>query len=184
MERSKKLIVYELRETKVLFLLFGLLWCPVTDCYASGNDDDKNNLKKNVIYGTVGFAPIPYGLIGLSYERMIVQHKSKAINSFWVRLEGGFNATWGQEGPQGIFALTVLTGPNKNHIEVSAGVTTWYNRMIYDNTPEPNKSKSDFIYSYPAGAIGYRYQKPNGHFIIRAGVGFPELFYLSLGLAL
>ena len=34
----------------------------------------------------------------------------------------------------------------------------------------------------PAGAIGYRFQKPGGKFVFRTGIGFPESLYLSLGL--
>jgi len=32
-------------------------------------------------------------------------------------------------------------------------------------------------------SIGYRMQKPNGHFIFRTGVGWPEALYIDLGVS-
>jgi hypothetical protein len=34
----------------------------------------------------------------------------------------------------------------------------------------------------PAGNIGYRYQKTNGHFMFRAGLGLPEALYVGIGV--
>jgi len=34
---------------------------------------------------------------------------------------------------------------------------------------------------YPSFTLSFRYQKPLGEFVLRAGIGFPDLIHLSLG---
>ncbi|MFT6149445.1 MAG: hypothetical protein ACJAUH_002137 [Saprospiraceae bacterium] len=36
---------------------------------------------------------------------------------------------------------------------------------------------------YPSGTLDYRYQKSNDRFVFRTGAGFPDIIYLSLGVA-
>ena len=57
----------------------------------------------------------------------------------------------------------------KHHLEVSAGLV---------------KSLDKYYDIFPlSGSIGYRMQKPNGHFIFRTGVGWPEALYIDLGVS-
>jgi len=57
----------------------------------------------------------------------------------------------------------------KHHLEVGAGLVKSLEKY-YDIIPLP-------------GSIGNRIQKPNGHFIFRTGVGWPEALYFGLGLS-
>ncbi len=45
-------------------------------------------------------------------------------------------------------------------------------RILLEIFGEPNA---------PAGSIGYRFQKAEGGFIFRTGIGFPDGLYVSAG---
>jgi len=52
-----------------------------------------------------------------------------------------------------------------HHIEAGVGVI-----VIRESTREPDNSASDWNWNgFLSGRIGYRYQKPSGRFILRAG---------------
>ena len=135
---------------------------------SSDSFNDSETLMKNAIYASAGFVPI-WGAININYERMLINSPEKFLKSWWFRIGGGKWATWGIEGPHFVSTITALTGSKNNHLELSAGIT-----ILNDNYDNENSA-------YPAGNIGYRFQKPGGHFIFRTGMSFPETLYLSLG---
>lgn len=144
-------------------------------------------LKRNVVYGTLGTIVL-YAVANATYERMIIERNNKFISSYWVRLSGG---TWGAWGPQGgshyLAGFTALTGSKNSHIELHLGINTMFDKISYDediSNPDfsnPDIKKTEYWDITPSGALGYRFQKPGGHFLFRAGFGFPETAYLSLG---
>lgn len=77
----------------------------------------------------------------------------------------------GAEGPHFVTTIAALTGAKNSHMEVGLGFTILNDNYYNDNS------------LYPAGNVGYRFQKAGGHFVFRAGAGFPETTYLSFGVS-
>jgi hypothetical protein len=121
---------------------------------------------KNVVYVTVGYL-VMYGAVNGSYERLILERQDRFIQSLWIRVGAGKYAMYGDEAANYVVTLTALTGKRDEHLEFGLGATYI--------------SKGRFEY-VPAFTLGYRYQKPLGHFVFRTGIGYPEFIYLSLGL--
>jgi len=131
---------------------------------------EPEKVNKNVIYGTVGFFPI-WGAININYERMIAHSTEKFLKSWWYRAGGGVWGSWGAEGPHFVSTIAALTGSKNSHFEAGLGFTILNDNYYHENS------------LYPAGNIGYRFQKPDGRFVFRTGAGFPETTYLSLGIS-
>jgi hypothetical protein len=121
---------------------------------------------ENTIYATVGFA-LMYGAANVNYERMIWKSQDQFVQALWLRVGVGAYVAWGDEGINYVVTLNALTGKRNAHLEFGLGVTSF--------------GGDDFPSIFPAGALGYRFQKPKGHFIFRIGVGWPESIYLSFG---
>ena len=126
-------------------------------------------IRKNIFHATGGYA-IYYLAADINYERLIGETNNEFIHSIWVRLGGGGWIIYGDEGKHFLAAVTILSGSNNNHFELSLGMAYMYSDRKYDQ---------GYI---PAGAIGYRYQKPGSRFVFRTGFGVPETAYISLGL--
>lgn len=63
-------------------------------------------------------------------------------------------------------------GEGKNHFEISSGIT-YSNQFIghsYYHRPSTNASAVRTTYLFLTGFIGYRFQKPEGSFLFRAGI--------------
>ncbi|MBT31967.1 MAG: hypothetical protein CMO01_20095 [Thalassobius sp.] len=147
----------------------------------------KKSLNKNVIYVNGGIIPL-WEAYNINYERMVVNLKGDFVNSLWVRAGAG---GWGLHTEKGGHVLTtfmMLLGSKNSHVELSAGVTlleealsgSSNNDLLFQNS---NSYSSDENPLYPAGGVSYRYQKPEGHFIFRTGVTFPEHLHFSFGYA-
>lgn len=144
---------------------------------------------QNAIYGTGAIGGL-WGTFNLNYERQIGITKSKIFQSYGVRFGGGYWATWGSEGPHFIVTPIFLSGSGNNHFESSIGGTLLYDKSSYEigvsNAEyfgEPIPSRTEYMIFAPAGTLGYRFQKLNGKFIFRTGVGFPDVVYISFGAA-
>lgn len=148
---------------------------------------ERSGLKKNAVYGTIGTVGV-YGVVEGNYERMIAEPAKGFITSYWVRVGYGGWYNWEDSGPLFVIGLSGLTGVKKSHAEFNIGFTTSYDPDSYDigvsnanYSGEPKPSKSEYRQNLPAASLGYRFQKPNGHFIFRTGIGYPEALYVSLG---
>jgi len=142
-------------------------------------------LKKNMIYMTVGFAGL-YAVVNGNYERVIAYNEKTFFKYYLVRVGGGYWGAWGGEGTQAVAGFTTLSGSRKSHLELHLGVAYIFDKYSYDNdvsysSGSEKPKRSDYTNISPAGAVGYRYQKPGGHFVLRTGVAFPESFYVSVG---
>lgn len=148
----------------------------------------QSGLKKNVVFGSIHIIGLGGGFDG-SYERMISESQEKFITSLYARASYGVWAVgFGGEGTHFGLGLAGLTGKSKSHLEFNAGIASFYDRLGYDigisNADyfnEPRPMKSEYRQILPTVAVGYRFQKPGGHFIFRTGVGFPEGAYASIG---
>jgi len=150
-----------------------IFFCLLTTLiYAQGSDNKSNteSLRKNAVYGTVGFFPI-YFFGGGSIEHLFTRPPGKVLTAFGVRVGAGPFALWEDTGMDYYLNFNALVGRNKHHFEIGAGPMLMH--MEYDNENS----------IWPSGNIGYRFQKPGKNFIFRAGGGWPEAAYLSVGIA-
>lgn len=144
---------------------------------------------QNIVHGTLGFGGL-WATLNLNYERQLTTTNSKIFRTVGFRAGGGYWATWGQEGPHFILTPVFVSGTKNNHFESSIGATLLYDKLSYDigvsnanYFGETPPSKTEYMDIYPSGTLGYRYQKPDGWFVFRTGVGFPDIVYLGLGVA-
>lgn len=140
---------------------FVVLWCLCFQSIAWAQLNEQNGLSKNGVYLDVGMG---VGMqASFNYERNI--HSGEKVH-WYGRLGAGFaGVVFGEGGPGGLGAITMLTGKKNGHFELNAGAFIGKN------------SGDSFI--YPLLDVGYRYQKPEGGFIFRAKVGI-----LGLGIGL
>ena len=160
---------------KILFLLLNVLF--ISAAYSQNNEADTNSpsLKKNVIYGTLGVGGI--SVINGNYERKLFEStKKQFISSAWWKLGYGVWAEFfGDTGSNITTGLTALTGSKKGHLELNLGFTSYIGAEAF--RPFPTAYGKNSV----VGSIGFRFQKPNGIFVFRTGVGYPDSFYLSFG---
>ena len=158
-------------------------------CYSvlSTGQDSLKTKPKNIIYANVGTLAF-IAAASVNYERQLFSKDNK--DYYYMRVCAGKFATWGGDGPFGTLSLQGVFGSKKSHFEFGIGVGALYNDYEYEegvssanyqNIPEP--TKWDYTTLTPAGSVGYRYQRPNGGFVFRTGVGYPDGVYLSFGAA-
>lgn len=137
------------------------------------SDSVENKMFNNAIYGNIG---ISMELIGESwftgttyYERMFQGNSKESNISTFVKAGFGGAAGWEYSTPYILGQFGILTGVKKHHFEASGGLV---------------KSLNEDYNIFPlSGSIGYRIQKPKGHFVFRTGVGWPEALYFGLGVS-
>ena len=169
---------------KFSLVLFSLFLFSKTHSQSNSSDP----LKPNIVYGT-------YGLVTINgaYERLIATPKEKRFfTSYWTKIGYGYwSEPFGGRGNNFSLSATALTGSKNNHFEMNLGASSFFDRLNYDIGVSNSMiivggsgitpPKSDYRFIRPTGAIGYRFQKPGGHFVFRTGIGFPDVVYLSLG---
>ena len=156
-------------------------------CQEMDTDAKRSGLKKNAVYLTGG-SVLAYGAAEGNYERLLGESARGFLSSYWVRAGYGVWYNWEDSGNLFVIGLSALTGRKKSHAEFNIGFTTKYDPDSYDIgvnnaqlSGEQLPSKSEYRENQMAGSIGYRFQKPGGHFIFRTGIGYPESLYISLG---
>ena len=133
-------------------------------------------LKKNAIYGTLGveFGEF-YGTFLANYDRQLFHLPNSFIHSMWLRVGAGPYVQWTAKGVNYVSTLSAVIGRTSNHLEIGSGVLLTYN--INEKRFHPLVHNSHL-----ATNLGYRFQKPGGNYIFRAGIGWPEFIYLSFGI--
>jgi len=154
----------------IITLLLLASWSFSALAQDTGLVNQQTGLKKNTIYLSLGYVPM-WAAVNINYERMVYHNQNWFFNSFYAKLGGGYFETWGYSGPNFNGGLTVLSGKKNSHLEIDGGIA-----VIIDDW-------NGDVDVYPGGALGYRFQKPGGHFVFRTGIGYPESFYLSFGVA-
>lgn len=156
---------------------FNLILIFITISQISYSQENSPNFKKNDIYATLGLAT------NLSYERWVGETKNEKFTFYW-RNGLGIWSNWAVGGPQFVTSITALTGQKNSHLEFNGGLTLLYDKQSYDigvSNANSKPPRSEYLQILPAITIGYRYQKPTGGFLFRAGIGFPEYIYIGLG---
>lgn len=175
---------------KLLKCFFSLFILSSIAFYCKGQDTKEATSQvkesKNVIHGTIGFIPL-YFAGNISYERRFAANSDKFLRSFWLKVSGGAWAAWAVGGPLYYAGITSLTGSGKSHLEFNLGFASRYDKKSYEEKdyfrPTEPKVKSDYYKNSIAGGIGYRFQSPDGGFVFRAGISYPESIYIGLGIS-
>jgi hypothetical protein len=129
----------------------------------------------NVVYGSVSFGGLLGGL-SVNYERKVADLTMGSVN-----IRGGYGRVsgWDLRGNGVTINWAYLFGHRKHHLELNLGVLgiqDAYNDQLMTRT-ELFFAQWDF---FPLLNAGYRFQKPDGGFMLRTGVG-TELLYLGVG---
>jgi len=127
-------------------------------------------INESSLFGGFGITPL-YGSITGNYEIMLVERQNLVFKKRGLRVGLGIYQYYDDYSLNIIINYTCLTGAENNHFELGVGAT--YMHFLTTSGK----------YVAPAPNIGYRYQKPDGKFVFRTGVGFPELLYMSFGYA-
>ena len=127
-----------------------------------------SQLRPTRIYGTLGTAFVYTNITG-NLEQEISNNSAHFFNSVSLRIGAGHWSSWGNESYNIIGTINWLSGANNHHLELGTGIAY---SPAYD----------DSFGFLPAAQFGYRYQKPGGMLLFRAGIGVPEALYLSLGV--
>ena len=121
---------------------------------------------ENFRFNSLGFY---VGLIELNinYERTIMQRPKSHSN---LRAGAGYWTNLQLEGNYINAAFVHLSGKNNSHLELNLGVKYLFAKDRKDNTFLPD------IFA------GYRFEKPDGRIFFRAGIAFPALFSVGMGV--
>jgi hypothetical protein len=129
---------------------------------------ENNDFNKNVVRGSLGFALI-YVQASVQYERMLFGRHNKSLQSVWLSAGGGRYFVYTDWGTQFNLKSFALFGKNAAHFELGVGAAVIKTESM------------DQFKLLPAGNLGYRFQKSDGHFMFRTGVGLPEGLYIGFG---
>ena len=162
-QKMKKIFI-----TTALIIVFNSL----VQAQAERKDSLKADLNKNSLNLSLG----PGGIIILlvpahvSYERLFQGKVFGSRNSTIVDFGVGGASHWEGVSPFIISRFGILTGSGRRHFEAKVGACFFFAGDMQNML-------------LPSGSIGYRKQKPGGHFIFRTGIGFPDALYVSLGFS-
>jgi len=154
-------------------LKFSLLICILLVGYNSvysqqDSPRKKDNIyKMNLIHGSLGTMILGY-TANIFYDRLISGIGEHNTACTFARI--GYQENVILTSPNGkafILEGGILTGTHFGHFEGALGIT-------YIQT------QNNVI--RPAFSVGFRGQKPNGSFMFRTGLGFPELLFLGVGI--
>ena len=128
------------------------------------SDAEDSKMYSNAIYGAIGVGGLWITATGY-YERMLPRDAAKTNLSTFIKVGYGGVAYWEDQSGYIQAQFGILTGINKHHFEASAGYV---------------KALDEFDLFPIAATIGYRIQKPKGHFVFRTGLGWPEAIYFGV----
>ena len=166
--------------------IFLLLVCG--DVCAQLEEEWPSRPVKNVIGLNVG--PM-HPQATLEYERTLFSGRQRLLS-----LSAGFSLGYlmlaSSSGPQAGLKGILLIGREKHHLELTAGAMwffDWdgfeYEISTRQGAGDPEKVYwTDYLGLWPVFTLGYRYQKPGGRWMFRAGTGFPVTYaYVGCGIA-
>ena len=164
-------------KTLLLFLTF-LAFIHINVAGQEKTDSTHNEftfLKRNVVYGDVGFFLLG-GSINLNYEHILKERK----NGF-LSLKGTYGqwVFWDIYGD--LFSVTAdfVHGKQDHHMEIDVGAVLL---VEVDSYNEHRRWEGNVI-PLPVLFGGYRFQKPDGHFVFKTGLGFPSVVQVGIGYA-
>ena len=155
---------------KKLFLLCALLlFVNSLSAQQETLEESPSLFNKNAVLVSVG-SVLVYNAAAGYYERTFGTKNENANTAFFARVGFGGLISWGGDGTFFAAQGGILTGARKNsHFEGALGLAVFSEDVFEDS----NVSMS--------GTAAYRYQKPTGGLIFRAGAAFPETLFFGFG---
>lgn len=185
--------------TKIsLILILVIFWSGSVPAQENNLKQSSSQPHKITLYGNLGNFYL-YATLSLNIEAKIWQRKKKLEKSIWIKAGASWwvsYLSYEAGGPSFLLGGVYMTGKSDHFFEAMLGATYIYNRITYNamlseyegeryyNPDISEPQKSEYIQILPAGSVGYRYQPSNRQFLFRAGVGFPDAFYFSLGFSI
>lgn len=147
----------------IIFITFSI----IPNIQAQENDPRSVKPLRNNLNLYFGF----YVESNLNYERNFREGKSSYTN-IRVGIGKANFRSFRAYAPYLNSSLVHLTGKNNSHFEINLG-------FKYPLGEAPETIEKVFI---PDLFAGYRYEKPRGHFIFRAGINYPTVVNLGIGI--
>lgn len=186
-----------------LLLILVIIWSGSVWAQESKLEQSLYPPHKIAVYGSFGYFFL-YGALNVNIEGKVWQNKNVSGKSIWLKASaGGWLSYYSYEdgGQAYLLGGVYLAGKSDHFFEAMFGATYIYNRVSYNalkaeydwelkNNPDfdppyfSEPQKSDYILVLPAGSVGYRYQPSKSHFLFRAGIGFPDTIYISVGFSI
>lgn len=132
-------------------------------------------LPKNIIKSDAEFWLLG-GSINVGYERII---HSSGKNTFTLSGDYGRWAMLFDKGDLVSLSGNYFRGKGAHHFEMDLGAVLLVHYDLYYG----NRKQFDHFTVLPDLFLGYRYQKPSGRLMFKAGTGFPGLLTAGLGVA-
>ena len=148
---------------------FLLLFCFIKPTYSQTQHDIQERLKRNSFHLTLGYFLV-YGAGIVGFEHILHQNPENSNLTFFSWTGVGLSNDYGLEKWFVLTRLGLLTGRKKHHIECSLGPAYMVDRGYRDDRE-----------IQISGTLGWRIQKPEGGFIFRLGIGYPETAYVGVG---
>jgi hypothetical protein len=163
---------------RMIFLLISLFYIQSMAFAGEGSSNSKENepgYTKNLLIGT-GNVWVMGSSSSLTYERILHVGNSGYFSA--AASYGKWKDTY-EDGD--LFALTgnYMLGKKNHQLEMNLGALV---KVHYDQY-YTDRNKFDHLSFLPDVYAGYRYKKPSGHLVLKAGVGFPSLVSAGVGLA-
>ncbi len=153
---------------KHFFILLHLLFFYSSTAFGQLDhvSETKPIFNKNAIHGSIGTVVL-YASVSGYFERMLFDRLKRNYLATFVRVGIGHYGGLESSGSFTLIQTGIMTGKDKGHFEGAFGLAHRTNKN--DNNYEP------------AIVAGYRWQKPEGNFIFRTGVAYPESLYAGVG---
>lgn len=148
-------------KSKKSFLFCAALLCAM---YSFAQADSTNKARrKNIVYGELFGNTL---IVSINYERIFWQKGEAAfsVRAGYSSVKGGAIGE-GQDPFRSVPVECIVMFGIYNHFEMSIGGT---NMFVDEETYDESKHITYTL--LPTGRIGYRYQAPQGRFMLRAGV--------------
>lgn len=179
-------------QLKTSILIF-LIFVSATSSFVAGQTTDKEQIAKSItpksevtrnnIYAFTGTSLV-FSAFTLVYERNIF---SKPESQWNIRAGWGMNAIiWGNTTHHYLLNFCYVSGQKNHHFEACLGAAMLFDRsyyLYYKNDPNLYEPFTYFADWYPSAYLGYRFKKPDGKFLFRAGIGWPDQFGIGCGFS-
>jgi hypothetical protein len=142
-------------------------------CQTKNDASSPDNFNKNVVYATVGLFP---AIANLNYERQLFHPVKDPISSINLRIGYGVSGDLAGSEKLCLLSSNFIFGSGSSHFETDIGAAYRFN-IVRDNYDKK-------VGITPIIDLGYRFQKKNGQFVFRTGIGWPDCIHVSLGFAL
>ena len=177
---------------KIIFLLTSLM---VLSLNAQSNMDDSKKdpktkvatdssmnqigFKRNAIYAYGGYSIVSV-TGGLNYEYTFKQSTKSIGFNYYAGASFAYSTIFSDSYYCFRVIAGLYIGKSNHHLDVALGVN-----IAFEDFYGQGRLEYISIFGVPIyGGLFYRYQKPGRHFMLKAGLSFPDGLSLGLGFAL